>query len=173
MSGNDRQLEPNVNDHRRMIEDTGAGSRGNTDEQVQMQQQRQLMWVQQQKQMKALFEEEGKTASAATAVLHKKKQAKERHRKAAGRQDRGRKEEHAEEQTDTERAEARAESDKKETENVDESGHACFGARYHWIAGFETGCRSNKSSHVTIDFAAKICPPEVPPKRTRRLLQNL
>jgi hypothetical protein len=61
LRGNDRQLEPIVNTHRRMIEDTGAGSRGSTDEQVQMQQQRQLMWVQQQKQMKALFEEEGKT----------------------------------------------------------------------------------------------------------------
>ena len=76
-----------MNAHRRMIEDTGAGSRGDTDEQVQMQQQRQLMWVQQQKQMKARFEEEGKTASAATAVSHKKTQAKERHRKAAGRHD--------------------------------------------------------------------------------------
>jgi hypothetical protein len=120
-------------------------------------------------------------ASAATAVSHKKKQAKE-HRKAADRQDGDRKEEDAEEHKDTQRAEARPESDKKETENVDASGHVCFGARYHWIAGVETSCRSNKSSHVTLDFAAKMSPnrafrgtikAEVPSKRTRRLLQIL
>ncbi len=62
-------------------------------------------------------------ASAATAVSHKKKQAKE-HQKAAGRQDGDRKEEHAEEQKDTERGQRQALSQtrsKKETENVDKS----------------------------------------------------
>jgi hypothetical protein len=47
---------------------------------------------------------------------------------------------------------------KKETENVDKSGHVYFAARYHFIAGFETGYRSKKSSHVTLDFAAKMSP---------------
>ena len=48
LHGNGWQLEPSVNAHRRMMEDTGSGSRwvGNNE---QMQQQKK-MWVQQQQQ---------------------------------------------------------------------------------------------------------------------------
>jgi hypothetical protein len=56
LHGNGWQLEQNVNAHRRMMEDTGSGSRGEgNNEQMQQQQlmwvQQQLMWVHQQQQL--------------------------------------------------------------------------------------------------------------------------
>ena len=48
LHGNGWQLEPSVNAHRMMMEDTGSGSRGEgNNEQMQQQQQ---MWAQQQQQ---------------------------------------------------------------------------------------------------------------------------
>ena len=49
LHGNGWQLEPSVNAHRMMMEDTGSGSRGEGHNE-QMQQQ-QLMWAQQQQLM--------------------------------------------------------------------------------------------------------------------------
>jgi flagellar biosynthesis GTPase FlhF len=71
--------------------------------------------------MKRLFEEEEKAAGAATAASEKKTQAKtdkSRRRPAAEGQNVSTKEEHAKEHKDTERTEAKAESQKKKTESV-------------------------------------------------------
>jgi len=74
--------------------------------------------------MKELLEEEDKDAAASAAVSQKKKQAKkagkERRRDAADGPDGSQKDEHAEEQKDTERTEAKAVSDseKNKTESV-------------------------------------------------------
>jgi hypothetical protein len=54
LHGNGWQLEPSVNAHRMMMEDTGSGSRGEGNNE-QMQQQ-QLMWAQQQQLM--LFQQQ-------------------------------------------------------------------------------------------------------------------
>ena len=49
LHGNGWQLEPSVNAHRMMMEDTGSGSRGEGNNEQMMQQQ--LMWAQQQQLM--------------------------------------------------------------------------------------------------------------------------
>ncbi len=79
--------------------------------------------------MKEFLEEEDKDAAAAAAVSQKKKQAKKAgkqrclknsasRRDAADGQDGSQKEEHAEEQKDTERTEAKAVSEQNKTSNV-------------------------------------------------------
>jgi hypothetical protein len=54
LHGNGWQLEPSVNAHRMMMEDTGSGSRGEGNNEQMMQQQ--LMWAQQQQLM--LFQQQ-------------------------------------------------------------------------------------------------------------------
>ena len=49
LHGNGWQLEPSVNAHRMMMQDTGSGSRGEGNNE-QMQQQQQMWWAQQQQQ---------------------------------------------------------------------------------------------------------------------------
>jgi hypothetical protein len=73
--------------------------------------------------MKELLEEEDKDAAAAAAGSQKKKQAKQagkerKRRDAADGQDGSQMEEHAEEQKDTERTEAKSVAEKNKTESV-------------------------------------------------------